>query len=399
MENNKDKKLNSFLVGADCISTLEKKNYKFAEINQEEFEEITTVKNKGITAVTGYPRNTIVYFKQSDKTTIYVLRYAVLYTAISRLPEFQKEYFLVKDLDKLRNAPLVKLRVDFEISKTNYKKILDMQYDKICYPAQAQRYLIDELKSKLSDKEIKDRIKKYQEPEAKPSHKNFLHKAIEFNHIYEISNVHYYDVNKAYASRLAKAFPEIKEDLLNIIAMGKANKYYKKYSKDLFNFAIGCLREKENKHRLYYKAFPSITPKEFNDFRNWIVKDIDKQVKELEYRISGRDGKTFYLNTDGIIIENPEILPEDDQSLGGFKKEIIDNNKIWYYAYEDEKDEWNRYSIMQWFENGAKIIKVIGGFIQDQRLVDLTDLSKGKTVKFKVEERNGRKYITEIKEN
>lgn len=390
-----NKKLNVFTVGNDLITLLDCK-YKFYEIDKDQYKKLTTEAGVGINQIIDKPGDSIVYFKNSDNLIFYVIKYSLLFITISRLPEFYK-YRLSKRIEKLSTSPYVILRFQPEVAKTNLQNIMDLKYDKICNPRQAQLELIDLLRKKLSEKEIKERIKQYQiKDNPSPSHYNFLDNDIEHNKIYFIENVHYYDVNKAYASRLAKAFPEIRKDIEKIIAKGKADPHYKKYSKDLFNFAIGCLREKDNKQRLYYKAFPSITPKQFNDFRSWIVKDIDNQVNLLMREL---DGYVFYINTDGIIIKDPKIIPEDDQSLGGFKKEIIDNNKIWYYSYEDENDEWNKYSIMQWFENGTKIIKVIGGYLQDERLLELTDLSKGKTVKFKTEIKNGRKQLTEYKEN
>lgn len=290
--------------------------------------------------------------------------------------------------------PYVILSYDFKDSNTNLDKIMRCEFDKVCYPNQALTIVTDRIKENLSESQVKERLEKYQSEEASPSHSNLLTENLEANKVYKYDNVHYYDVNKAYASRLAKAFPEIDKFIEREIAKGKADPHYKQYSKDLFNYTVGCFRYK-GKNR-FEKIFPNIDPMLFNNFRNWIVKDIDTQVN---IKMNKLDGDIIYLNTDGFIIQNPEVIEEGDVHLGGFKKEIIDNNELWFYRYEDPDNYYNSYSIMQWFENGTKIIKAIGGFIQDEELVSRIDLSQNKTVRFKTIMKNNRKIITEYKEN
>ncbi len=188
------------------------------------------------------------------------------------------------------------------------------------------------------------------------------------NVVYKVSNVAYYDLNKAYASNLMKFFPEIKNWLLD------GYKKDKPYFKKVVNYAVGCFQ-----NNITYGKHPKHN---FHNLRNAIVTDTTTRVNTAIWDlVDGDSTRTMYINTDGLIVRDPNCEIAHSNEIGDFGKEVIDNDEMWCVTVNQAG--YKKYTIMQWFENGEKVVKVIGGFRQSEALLEHTDLSKGIVPLFK----------------
>ncbi len=254
----------------------------------------------------------------------------------------------------------------------------------------AWRTVTSQIRKKYTEEEIIDNLKKHQVTQQPQVYKKSIFKKdqmINANIVYECDNCHYYDLNKAYAAATIKVFPKLEP------WVKKQYKHNKPKMKQTMNYFVGMMVNKGE--YLEENIFPY--------FRNYIIQSVNDAMDEAwETVLYGDESMNFsntkivYANTDGFIVTNPVQSLETSSELGDFKEEQIDNGKVWFYKHEDgfgiiETDA--SYTIFQYFQDGKKVIKCIGGFRTDEALLEKTDLSKGIVPLFTFEEIAGIKEI------
>ena len=204
----------------------------------------------------------------------------------------------------------------------------------------------------------------------------------EENCITTIDNCCYYDLNKAYASNLMHFFPKLEDWMM------KGYKEDKPRFKQVINFAVGMMQRHDDESKHYFRRL-----------RNSIVTNTTDTLNDtMDYMIENSEAAMkVYVNTDGFIMKDSDVEINHSDKIGDFGKETIDNNRVW--SLRVNVPGWQKYSILQWFENGKKVIKSLGGFRLDERLISKTDLSQDKIVLFIQEKINDNTFvIKDIKE-
>ena len=205
------------------------------------------------------------------------------------------------------------------------------------------------------------------------------------NCITTIDNCCYYDLNKAYASNLMHFFPKLEDWMM------KGYKEDKPRFKQVINFAVGMMQRHDDESKHYFRRL-----------RNSIVTNTTDTLNDtMDYMIENSEAAMkVYVNTDGFIMKDSDVEINHSDKIGDFGKETIDNNRVW--SLRVNVPGWQKYAILQWFENGKKVIKSLGGFRLDEQLVSKIDLSQGKIVLFTQEKINKGKndmfVIKDIKE-
>lgn len=254
----------------------------------------------------------------------------------------------------------------------------------------AFRDVMRQIRKNYTEEEVITNLEQYQERYSISPIRESIYKDGEYflnNCVLEYTDAHYYDLNKAYAAMVMKVFPKITPWVL------KGYKNDKPKMKKTMNYFVGMLANKEN--YLQDDLFPQ--------FRNWIMYQVNNLMFDAMEKTSGTNVTNFmdtlypYINTDGFIVSKPVALLPTSQEIGDFKEEPIDDGKLWTYRHVGEDSDIDRsYTILQYFENGEKVIKVIGGFRVEDSLMQQTDLSKGIVPTFGFQEIAG---LHEIKED
>ena len=185
------------------------------------------------------------------------------------------------------------------------------------------------------------------------------------NCITTIDNCCYYDLNKAYASNLMHFFPKLEDWMM------KGYKEDKTWFKKVINYAVGMMQRRGSESDHFFRRL-----------RNTIVTNTTNTLNNtIDYIIeNSKAAMEVYVNTDGFIMKDADVEIDYSNKIGDFGKETIDNNRIW--SLRVDVPGWQKYAILQWFENGEKVIKSLGGFRLDEQLVSKVDLSQGKIVLF-----------------
>ena len=185
------------------------------------------------------------------------------------------------------------------------------------------------------------------------------------NCITTIDNCCYYDINKAYASNLMHFFPKLEDWMM------KGYKEDKQRFKKVINYAVGMMQRHGDECGHFFRRL-----------RNTIVTNTTNTLNEtMNYIIeNSKAAMQVYVNTDGFIMKDADVEINYSDKIGDFGKETIDNNRVW--SLRVNIPGWQKYAILQWFENGKKVIKSLGGFRLDEQLVSKVDLSQGKIVLF-----------------
>ena len=260
--------------------------------------------------------------------------------------------------------------------------------DKVINGAIAWAKFYAQLKKHYTHQEIDDIIKEFgtSDEETKPIlHRNiFQKKDYVSNKIYQFDKVYYYDLNKAYAANLMTFFPRLKDWML------EQYKKDKPYFKKVINYAVGMMQR-----------FDSITDSKvdyhrFHLLRNTIVTNTTTKMDEAMSSISDMESEIVYVNTDGFMINNPSNELAHSLEIGDFGEETVDNHIVWMTRVN--QFGYQKYSIMQWYENGEKVVKAIGGFQQEEKLTSKIDLKSNKTVLFNTTITKKKRVVTEIKE-
>lgn len=198
------------------------------------------------------------------------------------------------------------------------------------------------------------------------------------NEIIELDDVYYFDINKAYASNLMMFFPKLKNWML------RRYKSNKPLMKKIVNYAVGCMNRmypiEEAKNDDEIKKRWDV-PFNFRRLRRAIVRNTSIQINNAMKSVNeSEDSRIFYINTDGFFIQHPSQLLTTSKEIGDWGLEQIDNQKVWALRVKDK--HYANYSILQYFEDGKKVIKSLGGFRQDKQVVDQMDLSNNQVVLF-----------------
>lgn len=381
-----NKKLKGYPVGTDVYELI-LKEFTYYKLTNEQFYAMSTQKGIGF-GTFGFERtqNVVGLFipeKQEKHNTYcyFILQYHWLMSILYHMKFYTpKEY-----TDILHNTgdKYVILFYDNTKSKTDKK----MFETKQCIPTIAMA----KFQAKLEDYKVNvdKRLNEHQHDEVGPMHCSIYdYDEPHFddkNVIIHYNNTVYVDINKTYAHGLQLCFPELKDWIQ--YQYDTMTPETKAYTKSFFNYVVGMM---ENE-KWYSKQ---ANPMKWRKCRWWIVEWCNNEILKATQALKGDQ---IYLNTDGMMINNPKgYFKTDQKKLGAFKKEQVDNNEVWFTKVDMEG--YSKYTILQYFENGEKIVKILGGFQQNEELLKHTDLSKGIIPLFKTKLINGCKVIEFIKE-
>lgn len=218
------------------------------------------------------------------------------------------------------------------------------------WPQQANKYVNTILHKKYTDLEIEQILNEHivkEQDKVKPLHSILTNsEAYDYDTLYEISNVVYYDINKAHRDALIEMFP-------------KCEKYFRdkktmdQWGKDCINIYVGDLCN--HGHRETY---------------NWIVK---RTRNILTATIKKCNGVVVYANTDGVIIRNPETRIETSNEVGAFSNEMHSDKVYFYYHLKEENIP--QYYLYQYIDKHDKMV-IKGTLKKEYR--DNIDLAQGK---------------------
>ena len=234
------------------------------------------------------------------------------------------------------------------------------------YSVLRKKYTMDEIDERINLFSTKDENTK-EILHSTPFMAGKGHQVYESNKVHKVTNVKYYDINKAYASNLIKMFPRLKDWIL------KQYKVDKPYFKKVLNYTVGMMNH-------FYNSNPNSKLAQWHYLRNTIVTNTTNQMLKAMSEINSEDSFVFYINTDGFMIANPSKELEHSDAIGDFGEEVVDNGEVWFTKVV--RSDSTKYSIMQWFEDGEIQTKSLGGFLQEAKLISHIDLSKNKVVSF-----------------
>lgn len=187
------------------------------------------------------------------------------------------------------------------------------------------------------------------------------------NTIYHFSNCCKYDIHKAYASNLLKFFPRLDKWVHDNYKKDKA------YFKQVLNMAVGMMTRMGNKDN--GKRVWCMNDLPWYKLRNTIVADTDNKINHAKAHQESNKGQIIYTRVDGLVSWNSKKELSTSDELGDFGKEVLDNGEVWMAKVNLPGNK--AYTVMQYFENGKKVLKCIGGFRLRSEIINNTDLSKG----------------------
>ena len=200
------------------------------------------------------------------------------------------------------------------------------------WPTQANKYVHKILNKHYTDEEIENILNSHvisEEDKVKPAHRIATDDiTYDFDVLYEISNVVYYDINKAHRDALIEMFPKCEK-------LFKDKNTMDRWGKDCINIYVGDLCN--HNHRETY---------------NWIVK---RTRNLLEKVIKDCDGNVIYANTDGVMIHNPHKTIKTSNEVGEFSNEM-NGNKVYFY-YHLKEENIPQYYLYQYIDKHGKMTK------------------------------------------
>lgn len=223
----------------------------------------------------------------------------------------------------------------------------------------AKAYMMKILKKYYTDEEIDERLNMFQaeyDPDLKQQHYNG--DLLPSNKVLKFTNTYKFDINGAHLDALCEIFPKANDDLVRMY--NKRHKYpvYKEYP----NRFVGWLAYKTDEMRKEHKMG------KYELTYNWIVQ---RTTEKLLLALNDLGGRQLYLNTDGLVVQNPEKLITASTNLGEFKLEYSGNT----YFYRDDN-----YMLYQFGEDLTKKDVLKGSCLTEVR--KYIDLSKGKVVHY-----------------
>lgn len=148
--------------------------------------------------------------------------------------------------------------------------------------------------------------------------------------VQRFDNCIYYDINKAHSDALGEIFPEIKGWLEEIAMLAKEDKRWKSVP----NYYVGMLAYKNKSMRDKKESG------KYEKTYNWIVQRTTKILSKRFKDISDLNSNIVYMNTDGIVIQNPAKIIPGSTRFGDFK---VESDETTFYTYAGEN-----YSIVQY---------------------------------------------------
>lgn len=194
------------------------------------------------------------------------------------------------------------------------------------YPGQAKNIFYNKLQKYYTIEEIHNILKSVPYPDYKQ--KAIHYRTEEKGKVLKFENCIYLDMNKAHSYVMSQLFPKAMPMFEELAKKGKIDKKYK----NVVNYAVGYLNHK-NGNDFYY---PNVY--------EYIVYTIAKTITDKANELTGPDSTIVYVNTDGIVIQNPTQWPEDSQKFGEFKRETKETtfytyrgDNYWMLQYGDTK--------------------------------------------------------------
>lgn len=240
--------------------------------------------------------------------------------------------------------------------------------------SKAKAYMMKLLKKYYTNDEIDARLNIFQaeyDPDLKQQHYNGS--LLPNNKIIKYTNTYKFDINGAHLDALCEIFPKAKNDLIKMYEKRHDNPSFKEYP----NLFVGCLAYKTKLMRKEHKIG------KYELTYNWIVQRTSEILLDALNKLGG---KQLYINTDGLVIQNPENLISYSANLGEFKLEHCGNT----YFYRD-----NNYMLYQFGEDLNKKDVMKGSCLTEVR--KYIDLSKGNVAHYKVKCTNNTRIAYDIK--
>ena len=239
----------------------------------------------------------------------------------------------------------------------------------------AKAYMMKILKKYYTAEEIDKRLNMFHaeyDPDLKQQHYNG--DLLPSGKILKFTNTYKFDINGAHLDALCEIFPKAKDDFVRMYNKRHKNPVFKEYP----NRFVGCLAQKTDEMRKEHKMG------KYELTYNWIVQ---RTTEKLLLALNEVGGKQLYINTDGLVINDPESIICTSANLGEFKLEHCGNT----YFYRDKN-----YCIFQFGEDLAKKDVLKGSSLTEVR--KYIDLSKGKVVHYDRIHENGTYIAKNIKE-
>ena len=241
--------------------------------------------------------------------------------------------------------------------------------------ARAKAYMMKILKKYYTNEEIDKRLNMFQaEYDSDLKQQHYNGDLLPSGKILKFTNTYKFDINGAHLDALCEIFPKAKDDFVRMY--NKRHKYpvFKEYP----NRFVGCLAQKTDEMRKEHKMG------KYELTYNWIVQ---RTSEKLLLALNELGGRQLYLNTDGLVVQNPEKLITASTNLGEFKLEYCGNT----YFYRGEN-----YSLFQFGEDLTKKDVMKGSCLTEVR--KYIDLSKGKVVHYDRKIKDGVHTAANIKE-
>lgn len=183
----------------------------------------------------------------------------------------------------------------------------------------AYNIVMSQIKKKLSKEDIEARFKSFDTPENAPYH---LAIVTENNKISKFENCLYIDMNSAHGDAIKEAFPEIAKYIDKLYTERKE----KPINKNIMNYFVG-----------YCKSIGH------NGFYYWVVNRTRNKLITKASEFMNASSRILYANTDGIIINNPDSIPQNETEIGKFKVEYTGPA----YTYRCAISGYSPYSVIQ----------------------------------------------------
>lgn len=224
----------------------------------------------------------------------------------------------------------------------------------------------------LSREDIDNRLNMYQmekSEDTKPLHALYTDSEC----ILRFKNCVYYDLTKAYSDSLSVIFPELRAWLIKIAKRAKKDPRWKRVP----NFFVGMLNHKTPKEE------DEDLPPKFAKTFNWITARTRKIVLERLSESTGKNTRVVYMNTDGIVIQNPSKIFQSSNELGKFK---VESEETTFYTYRAKN-----YEIIQYGDTIKGNLPLV--------LRDRIDLRQNKVISFTLHRaKNKLDEYTDVKE-
>ena len=356
-------------IGSDIYNYL-LDNDLCQRIDHDTFTKIMTEKGVGLTN-SGVKKDVALYIPSKSESdyahSYFILKVSYLYSITVRIGLLKLEELI----EISRENKYIVCHYDGGLIKTN----LEILRKPTVIPTVAMNTFQKMLRERYSEEEIDECLKSHQYTENNIKHDSFYGtldnpKAKINNRIYHFKNVTFVDINKTYGYGLTQIFPKMKDKIINDYKTDKER------AKPFYNYVVGMMqydkfleKQTEERKELWPRA------------RFWVTNMCTKMM--INALMELRPEQIVYFNTDGVMVNRPRGEIETDQNtIGAFKKEQVDNNEAWILRVKPNDSKYQSYTILQYFENGEKVIKIIGGFQQNEKLIEHTDLSKGIAPKF-----------------